>query len=100
MEELSSGRLRMGEERLARTQDEPKSALEADKAETSKDDRGKVNDPALLKPRTGHPNAFSRLTSRPPARLPDMSGYPTRSCAGSRCKLCFLRLHRTAQPCR
>ena len=47
MEESSSGRLRMGDERLRRTQDEPKSALEADKAETSKSDRRKVNDPAL-----------------------------------------------------
>src|SRR5229473_8310275 len=66
MEESSSGRLRRGDERLARTQDELESALQADKAETSKGDRGKVNDPALLKPRTGHP--FSRLTSRPPAQ--------------------------------
>ncbi len=68
MEESGSRRLRRGEQRLARTQDELESALEADKAETSKDDRGKVNDPALLEPRTGHPNAFSRLTSRPPAQ--------------------------------
>src|SRR6266705_5582571 len=68
MEESGSGRLRMGEERLARTQDELESALQADKGETSKNDRGKVNDPALLKPRTGHPNPFSRLTSRPPAQ--------------------------------
>src|SRR6266704_2932534 len=55
-----------GMKRLARTQDELESSLQADKAETSKGDRGKVNDPALLKPRTGHP--FSRLTSRPPAQ--------------------------------
>src|SRR6266849_3390439 len=66
MEESSSGRLRRGDERLARTQDELENALQGDKAETSKGDRGKVNDPALLKPRTGHP--FSRLTSRPPAQ--------------------------------
>src|SRR6266704_3061510 len=75
MEESGSGRLRMGEERLARTQDELESALQADKGETSKNDRGKVNDPALLKPRTGHPNPFSRLTSRPPAKGSVFEGW-------------------------
>src|SRR6266568_8641905 len=68
MEESGSRRLRRGMKRLARTQDELESALQADKAETSKDDRGKVNDPALLKPRTKHPSPFSRLTSKPPAK--------------------------------
>src|SRR5438445_13752399 len=79
MEESSSGRLRMGDERLARTQDELESALQGDKAETSKGDRGKVNDPALLKPRTGHPNPFSRLTSRPHAQsnTEPLSGFIT-----------------------
>src|SRR6266699_4278388 len=73
MEESGSGLLRMGDERLARTQVELESALQGDKAETSKGDRGKVNDPALLKPRTGHP--FSRLTSRPPAKGSVFEGW-------------------------
>src|SRR6266581_1999608 len=75
MEESGSGLLRMGDERLARTQDELESALQGDKAETSKGERGKVNDPALLKPRTGHPNPFSRLTSRPPAKGSVFEGW-------------------------
>src|SRR6266566_2700749 len=73
MEESGSGLLRMGDERLARTQVELESALQGYKAETSKGDRGKVNDPALLKPRTGHP--FSRLTSRPPAKGSVFEGW-------------------------
>ncbi len=64
MEESGSGLLRMGDERLARTQDELESALQGDKAETSKGERGKVNDPALLKPRTDCIRAKAPFSSR------------------------------------
>src|SRR6266699_1813449 len=58
-EEWSAGRSRRRGERLGRAQDEPKSALQADKVETSKSNRGRVNAPALLNRGRGTQN---RLT--------------------------------------
>src|SRR6266851_10187194 len=46
-EEWSAGRSRRRGERLGRAQDEPKSALQADKVETSRNYQGKVKSPAL-----------------------------------------------------
>src|SRR3989442_6651440 len=46
-EEWSAGRSRRRGERLGRAQDEPKSALQADKVETSMNYQGKVKSPAL-----------------------------------------------------
>src|SRR5437773_11627579 len=52
-EEWSFGRSRRRGERLGRAQDEPKSALEADKVETPKNYQGKVKSPALQNRRQG-----------------------------------------------
>src|SRR6266581_5839932 len=72
-EEWSAGRSRRRGERLGRAQDEPKSALQADKVETSKNYQGKVNDPAVLN--RGHGTHIRRGIYR--------LGHPSDSLPGS-----------------
>src|SRR5216683_3413460 len=80
-EEWSFGRSRRRGERLGRAKGEPKSALQADKVETSKNYQGKVKSPALQNRGQGTQN---RLTIYVRATRPLQRGHRLDSAFRSR----------------